>query len=91
MPDDVAPPREESMAFLLGIFTAAWALVLIGTVLIFAFIIPLNPFQSFFENSIIKGVLTTILVGVWLLLFLEMRNAMVRNQLRLEKKAGIIP
>ena len=69
-------------------FTAAWGLVLIGTVLIFEFIVPLNLFQSFFINSTIKGVLATILVGVWLFLFLEMRNAVIRIQLRLEKHSG---
>jgi hypothetical protein len=89
--NEAKAPREESIMFLLAIFKAAWALVLFGTVMIFEFIVPLNLFQSFFLNSIIKGVLTTILVGIWLLLFLEMRNAMVRNQLKIEKKAGTSP
>jgi formate/nitrite transporter FocA (FNT family) len=79
--------EEESIAALVGIFTAAWALVLIGTVLIFKGIVPLNIFHSFLD-SIVKGVLAAILVGIWLLLFLEMRNALVKIQLRLEKKVA---
>ena len=72
---------------LLGIFTAAWALVLVGTVLIFKYIVPLTIFHSFLD-SVMKGVLATILVAVWLVLFVEMRNLMIRTQLRLVKKVS---
>ncbi len=70
---------------LIGIFTAAWLLVLIGTVIIFEYIVPLDIFHSFLD-SIVKGFLTMILVVVWLYLFVRMRNLMVRTQLRIEKK-----
>ena len=72
---------------LLGIFTAAWALVLVGTVLIFRYIVPLTIFHSFLDG-VVKGVLATILVAVWLVLFVEMRNLMIRTQLRLVKKVS---
>jgi len=72
---------------LLGIFTAAWALVLVGTVLIFRYIVPLTIFHSFLD-SVLKGVLAMILVAVWLVLFVEMRNLMIRTQLRLVKKVS---
>ena len=72
---------------LLGIFTAALALVLVGTVLIFKYIVPLTIFHSFLD-SVMKGVLATILVAVWLVLFVEMRNLMIRTQLRLVKKVS---
>jgi len=72
---------------LIGIFTAAWVLVLLGTVLIFEYIVPLAIFHSFLD-SIVKGILATILVAVWLLLFVGMRNIMIRTQLRLVKKVS---
>jgi len=72
---------------LIGIFTVAWVLVLVGTVIIFEYIVPLDIFHSFLD-SIVKGVLATILVIVWLFLFVKMRNFMIRTQLRLVKKVS---
>jgi hypothetical protein len=86
--NEINRDERESIAFLLVVFTAAWGLVLVGTVLIFEFIVPLNLFPSFFINSTFKGFLAAILVGIWLFLFLEMRNAVVRIQLRLEKRTS---
>ena len=77
--------ERDSLRTLIGIFTAAWLLVLFGTVIIFEFIVPLDLFHSFLD-SVVKGVLGLILVAVWLYLFVEMRNHMVNTQLRLEKK-----
>jgi TRAP-type C4-dicarboxylate transport system permease large subunit len=71
----------------MGIFTAAWVLVLLGTIIVFGFIIPLEVFHSFFDG-ILKGILATILVMIWLFLFVQMRNVMVKSQLRIEKKAS---
>ncbi|MHB1868630.1 MAG: hypothetical protein ACYCPP_06755 [Nitrososphaerales archaeon] len=65
---------------LIGIFTIIWALVLAGTIIIFKFIVPLDIFHSILDG-ITKGFLTTILVVVWLGLFVAMRNVMVRRQL----------
>jgi hypothetical protein len=65
----------------------AWALVLVGTILIFEYIVPLVIFHSFLD-SVVKGILATLLVGVWLYLFVKMRNYMIRSQLRLEKKVS---
>ena len=79
------PEDNNTLLTLVVIFTAAWALVLIGTVLIFAYIVPLKIFHSFLDG-IVKGVLTTILVVAWLYLFVKMRNLMIKTQLRLEKK-----
>lgn len=72
---------------LAGIFTAAWLLVLLGTVLIFEYIVPLNIFHSLLDG-VVKGVLTTILVVVWLFLFVKMRDYMIETQLGLEKKVS---
>lgn len=72
---------------LIGIFTAAWVLVLVGTIIVFGFIIPLVVFHSFLDG-ILKGILATILVLIWLFLFVQMRNVMVKSQLRIEKKAS---
>jgi len=77
--------ERESLGTLIAIFTAAWALVLLGTVIIFEVIVPLNIFHSFLD-SILKGVLGLFLVVAWLFLFVEMRDHMVKTQLRLEKK-----
>lgn len=88
MQSEQKPPKEEKKSLweLIGIFTAAWVLVLVGTGIIFDGIVPLNVFHSFFLNSVLKGILATALVIAWLVLFLEMRNRMVKTQLRLEKK-----
>ena len=61
------------------IFTAVWALVLMGTIIIFEFIVPFVIFHSIL-NGILKAALSTVLVVVWLFLFVAMRNAMVRRQ-----------
>ncbi len=81
------PGERNPVITLIGIFTAAWLLVLVGTVLIFEYIVPLTIFHSFLDG-IVKGVLATILVLIWLLLFDEMRNVMVKTQLKLEKKVS---
>jgi hypothetical protein len=81
------PEERDPIKTLLVIFTAAWALVLIGTVLIFEYIVPLDILHSFLDG-IVKGVLATILVIIWLLLFVAMRNVMVNTQLRLTKKVS---
>ncbi len=72
---------------LIGIFTASWALVLIGVIVIFRYIVPLVVFGSFLD-SIVKGALSTILVLIWLFLFVQMRNIMVKSQLRIERKVS---
>jgi hypothetical protein len=61
-----------------GILTAIWLLVLVGTVLIFHFIVPLTIFHSFLD-SITKAILATILVLVWLGAFIGLTNAFVRK------------
>jgi len=71
----------------MGIFTVAWALVLLGTIIVFGFIVPLAVFHSFLD-SILKGILASILVLIWLFLFVQMRNVMVKSQLRIEKKVS---
>jgi hypothetical protein len=73
-------PRKDPVPILLAIFAVIWALVLVGTILIFEFIVPMQIFHSSLD-SILKGVFATILVVVWLGLFILMRNAMVRRQL----------
>jgi hypothetical protein len=80
-------PEREPVRVLIGIFTAAWVLVLVGTIIVFGFIIPLVVFHSFLDG-ILKGILATILVLIWLFLFVQMRNVMVKSQLRIEKKAS---
>ncbi len=72
---------------LIGIFTAAWILVLLGAALIFEYIVPLTIFHSLLDG-VVKGILATILVAVWLALFVAMRNLMIRTQLRLVKKVS---
>ncbi len=63
-----------------GIFVAVWFLVLAGTIIIFELIVPLALFHSLLDG-VIKGVLATLLVAVWLEIFILLRNAMVKKQL----------
>ena len=80
------PEVRNADLMLIGIFTAAWLLVFFGTVLIFEFIVPLNITSHYLLNGIVKGFLATILVVVWLFLFVQMRDYMIKTQLKLEKK-----
>ena len=69
------------LPMLLAIFALVWILVLAGAIIIFEFIVPLNTFHSSLDG-VIKGVLATILVIVWIGLFVVMGNAMEKRQLR---------
>ena len=80
-------PERDPVRILIGIFTAAWVLVLVGTIIIFEYIVPIVIFHSLLDG-IVKGVLAMILVLVWLFLFIQMRNVMVKSQLRIEKKVS---
>ena len=79
--------ERDSVRVLIGIFTAAWALVLVGTIIIFEYIVPIVIFRNILDG-IVKGVLAMILVLIWLFLFIQMRNVMVKSQLRIEKKVS---
>ena len=79
-------PETDPVRTLIGIFTAVWVLVLVGTILIFEFIVPFNPFHSFFLNSILKGVLSLTLAAVWVFLFAELRNIVMKRELQLTTK-----
>ncbi|MGI0092205.1 MAG: hypothetical protein ACREBS_10900 [Nitrososphaerales archaeon] len=72
--------RRDPVQMLAVIFAAIWLLVLIGTIIVFRYIVPIMIFHSFLD-SILKGVLATMLVVIWLALFVALRNAMVRRQL----------
>lgn len=80
-------PERDPVTSLIAIFTAVWALVLVGVIIVFEFIVPLNILGSFFLNSILKAVLAMILGLVWLALFVEMRNFMVKSQLSSRAKS----
>ena len=72
--------KSNPLLLLIVIFTATWALVLVGTIIIFEFIVPFVFFHSLLDG-VLKAALSTVLVVVWLFLFVAMRNAMVRRQL----------
>jgi hypothetical protein len=61
---------------ILGILTAIWLLVLAGTVIIFGYIVPFAYFHNFLD-SILKGTFSTILVLVWLGIFIGLTNSFV--------------
>lgn len=73
-------PKRNPIPTLLAIFTLVWILVLAGTIIIFQFIVPIVIFRSMFDG-VLKGVLTTVLVIVWLALFIILRDTMIRRQL----------
>lgn len=81
------PKERDPIIMLIGIFTAAWLLVLIGTVMIFEYIVPMTIFHSLLDG-LVKGILTTILIVIWLALFAKMRDVMIDTQLRLTKKVS---
>ena len=82
-------PETDPVKTLILIFTAVWGLVLFGVILIFKFIIPLNLFESFFLNSILKAALSLVLVVAWLILFAGLRNIVMKRELQLSKTAEV--
>lgn len=73
---------------LIGIFTLVWILVLVGTIIIFRYIVPLDLFHSYLDN-VLKGVLSAILGLIWIALFVELRNIMIKRQfIFVKKQAG---
>jgi hypothetical protein len=70
--------RSRTLYAIFAILAVIWLLVLLGTVLIFHYIVPFVYFHSFLD-SILKGVFTAILVGIWLAVFIGLTNAFVRR------------
>jgi hypothetical protein len=68
------------MTSLLVIFALAWILVLVGTILIFEFIVPQN-FCPGICNGVAKGAAATVMGVLWLLALLAMRNILIRRTL----------
>ncbi len=70
--------KERPIFILLAIFTIAWLLVLIGSVVIFKFILPFHYWGGL-TDSIAKGVFATVLGLVWLYALALLRNLLVRK------------
>lgn len=73
------------MLELFAIFTMAWLLVLIGTVLIFDFIVPFHYWGGIYDSAA-KGVFATILGIVWLYALNLMRDVFVRRNILTKKE-----
>jgi hypothetical protein len=73
------------MPALLALFTIAWLLVLIGTVLIFDFIVPFHHWGGIYD-SVAKGIFATILGLVWLYALALMRDVFVKRNILAKKQ-----
>lgn len=80
--------KERPIQILLVIFTIAWLLVLIGSVLIFEFIIPFHYWGGF-SDSVAKGVFATILGLVWLYILALLRNLLVKRTIPTREKERV--
>ena len=72
---------------LLAAFAIAWLLVLLGTIVIFEFIIPFQYFGNIFDG-ILKGVFTLALAVVWLSAMVGMRDYIVKKRILGRKTAA---
>lgn len=70
-----------SLVHLLAIFTAAWALILLGSVVIFALIVRLQVPHPFLDDAA-KVLLSAGLALLWLQLFRKLRDMYVRRYLK---------
>lgn len=80
--------KERPIFILLAIFTVAWLLVLVGSVVIFKFIIPFHYWGGF-TDSIAKGVFATVLGLVWLYVLALLRNLLVRKTIPTRNKPAV--
>jgi hypothetical protein len=80
--------KEKPMLALFAIFTIAWLLVLIGTIIIFKFIVPFYYWGRIYD-SIAKGVFTTILALVWLYSLAFLRDIIVKRNILLKKQEPV--
>jgi hypothetical protein len=69
---------DEPIAEMIAIFSIAWVLVLVGTIVIFEYIVPFTYCACFYD-SIAKAGLAIVLAVVWLLAMVAMRDVMVRR------------
>lgn len=72
------------MISLLVIFTLAWLLVLVGTVIIFQFIVPFHYWGGIYD-SFAKGIFALILALGWLYAMALLRDVFVRRNILLRK------
>jgi hypothetical protein len=80
--------KQRPIFILLGIFTIAWLLVLIGSVVIFEFIIPFHYWGGF-TDSIAKGAFATVLGLIWLYALALLRNLLAKKTIPTQSKASI--
>jgi hypothetical protein len=80
--------KEKPMVALFAIFTVAWLLVLIGTIVIFEFIVPFHYWGGIYD-SVAKAVFTTILALVWLYSLAFLRNVFVKRNILTKKQEAL--
>jgi hypothetical protein len=79
--------KEKPVVALFAVFTIAWVLVLIGTIIIFEFIVPFHYWGGIYD-SIAKGTFTTVLALVWLYTLAFLRDIVVKRNVLLKKQEG---
>jgi hypothetical protein len=85
---DLILEKQKPMVALFAIFTIAWLLVLVGTIVIFKFIVPFHYWGGMYD-SVTKGALTTILALVWLYTFGFLRSVFVKRNILTKKQESI--
>ncbi len=76
------------MLALFTIFTIAWLLVLVGTIIIFEFIVPFHYWGGIYD-SVAKGIFTTILGLVWLYALVLLRDVFVKRNILTKKQESL--
>jgi hypothetical protein len=73
------------MMALFAIFTVAWLLVLVGSIIIFEIIVPFHYWGGIYDSAA-KGIFTTILGLVWLYAFVLLRDIFVKRNILTKKQ-----
>jgi hypothetical protein len=71
---------------LVGIIGLAWVLVFLGSYIIFELIVSFEPFPEnnhifAFLNSLLEVVFSAILVLVWIVIMIKLRNLYIKKKL----------
>ncbi|MGQ9469211.1 MAG: hypothetical protein ACUVTD_05225 [Nitrososphaerales archaeon] len=72
---------------LMGIISFTWALVFLGSYIIFNLIVPINIFPgktdyaSIFINSLLKVILSAILALLWIVIMIKLRDLYIKKKL----------
>ena len=80
----VAFSMSKNMVALFLIILAAWVLIFLGSFIIFKLVVPIPDFEGFggaMVSAVLKALLATSLVLLWIFILIKLRDAYVKSRL----------